>query len=139
MCCAQATAEPSLLTCGLWCIGEFGEMLLPTAGQPLIDKEPPLKCSEKEVVDLLTTILSRKHLDLRVRCVGNAGGRSGGQCRRQGWWACRARPPAGKEAPCRLVGWVWAVHDVRLCVCLCMHVCLCTLRALGAARGAEHA
>eukprot|EP00983_Pelagomonas_calceolata_P099469 1158458-Pelagomonas_calceolata.AAC.12 len=39
-------------------------MLLPTAGQPLIDKEPPLRCSEKEVVDLLTAILSRKHLDL---------------------------------------------------------------------------
>mmetsp|Transcript_434 Transcript_434/g.1115 ORF Transcript_434/g.1115 Transcript_434/m.1115 type:complete len:863 (+) Transcript_434:107-2695(+) len=62
-----ATAESSLLCCGLWCIGEFGEMLLPTAGQPLIDKEPPLRCSEKEVVDLLTAILSRKHLDLSVR------------------------------------------------------------------------
>jgi hypothetical protein len=43
-------------------------MLLPTAGQPLIDKEPPMTCSEKDILDVLAAVLNRKHLDQSVRC-----------------------------------------------------------------------
>ncbi|KAJ9508579.1 hypothetical protein QJQ45_012110 [Haematococcus lacustris] len=63
----QDVAHTSLLITGLWCIGEFGEMLLPGAGGPLLEGEPVCNASEKDVVDLLAVILLRKASEAIVR------------------------------------------------------------------------
>ncbi len=69
---AQDVAERSLLVTGLWCIGEFGEMLVATpgagaAGGPLLEGEPPLRCSDKDVVDLVAVAVLRKQTDAVVK------------------------------------------------------------------------
>lgn len=40
-----------------WCIGEYGEMLLPGSGGPLADGETSIPASESEIVDLLNGLL----------------------------------------------------------------------------------
>jgi hypothetical protein len=43
----QDIAETSLLITALWCIGEFGEMLLPGVGGPLLEGEPACNAADK--------------------------------------------------------------------------------------------
>lgn len=42
-------AAPSLLSTGVWCVGEYGEMLLPSMGGPLLEGEAPLAVSDSDV------------------------------------------------------------------------------------------
>ncbi|KXZ55609.1 hypothetical protein GPECTOR_2g1159 [Gonium pectorale] len=53
------TAAPSLLTTAVWVIGEYGEMLLPSMGGPLLEGEPPLAVSDGDIVSLLEMLLRR--------------------------------------------------------------------------------
>ncbi|KAG2434067.1 hypothetical protein HXX76_007795 [Chlamydomonas incerta] len=54
------SAAPTLVCTAVWVIGEYGEMLLPDLGGPLLPGEPPLPVSEADVVSLLEVVL-RKH------------------------------------------------------------------------------
>lgn len=51
----------SLITVSCWCIGEFGEYLL--NGAQVLDDEKSFTVSEKEVVDLLETVLQQMSYD----------------------------------------------------------------------------
>lgn len=64
----QDVAERSLLITSLWCIGEFGESLLPGGGGPLLEGEPSLNVTDKDIVDTLATVVLRKaQTDITVR------------------------------------------------------------------------
>ncbi|EFJ49536.1 hypothetical protein VOLCADRAFT_101862 [Volvox carteri f. nagariensis] len=52
-------AAPTLLHTAVWVIGEYGEMLLPSMGGPLLEGEPQLAVSDTEVVSLLETVVRR--------------------------------------------------------------------------------
>ncbi|GLI68027.1 hypothetical protein VaNZ11_012350 [Volvox africanus] len=52
-------AAPTLLRAAVWVIGEYGEMLLPSMGGPLLEGEAPMAVSDAEVVSLLETVLRR--------------------------------------------------------------------------------
>ncbi|GIL79860.1 hypothetical protein Vretimale_12443 [Volvox reticuliferus] len=52
-------AAPTLLRTAVWVIGEYGEMLLPSMGGPLLEGEAPMAVSDAEVVALLETVLRR--------------------------------------------------------------------------------
>ncbi|KAG2453880.1 hypothetical protein HYH02_002086 [Chlamydomonas schloesseri] len=54
------TAAPILVCTAVWVVGEYGEMLLPDLGGPLLPGEAPLPVSEADVVSLLEVVL-RKH------------------------------------------------------------------------------
>ena len=55
----QDVAEQSLVITALWALGEFGEMLLPGAGGPLLEGEPPLTVSDLDVAVLVEGVARR--------------------------------------------------------------------------------
>lgn len=65
----QDVADTSLLITSLWCIGEFGEMLLPGAGGTLLEGEPAVNATDKDVVDLVAAVVLRRASDPVVRWV----------------------------------------------------------------------
>uniref|UniRef100_A0A7S0S2A3 AP-1 complex subunit gamma n=2 Tax=Chlamydomonas leiostraca TaxID=1034604 RepID=A0A7S0S2A3_9CHLO len=63
----QDVADTSLLITSLWCVGEFGEMLVAGSGVPLLEGEPAVSCSDRDIVDLVATVLAKKAADVVVR------------------------------------------------------------------------
>ncbi|GAX74370.1 hypothetical protein CEUSTIGMA_g1819.t1, partial [Chlamydomonas eustigma] len=63
----QDVADTSLLLTATWCLGEFGEMLLPGAGGPLLEAEPPLAVSELDIVQLIEVVAKKSKADSNVR------------------------------------------------------------------------
>lgn len=55
----QDVADLSLVVTALWCIGEFGEMLLPGAGGALLEGEPALDVSDLDVVVLVENVAKK--------------------------------------------------------------------------------
>mmetsp|Transcript_34996 Transcript_34996/g.77859 ORF Transcript_34996/g.77859 Transcript_34996/m.77859 type:complete len:861 (-) Transcript_34996:442-3024(-) len=62
----QDVCERSLAITALWCIGEFGEMLIPGAGGPLLENEPALNVGDFDIAVLVES-LTRKTKDVIVR------------------------------------------------------------------------
>eukprot|EP00198_Chlamydomonas_reinhardtii_P006516 XP_001695852.1 gamma-adaptin [Chlamydomonas reinhardtii] len=60
------SASPILVCTAVWVIGEYGEMLLPELGGPLLPGEAPLPVSEADVVSLLEVVLRRHRAEAVV-------------------------------------------------------------------------
>lgn len=60
--CQNGNEQESLLRVTVWCIGEYGEMLVNHAGE--LEGEEPLTVTESDAVDVLETILKRSKTDM---------------------------------------------------------------------------
>lgn len=60
--CQNGNEQESLLRVTVWCIGEYGEMLVNHAGE--LEGEEPLTVTESDAVDVLETILKRSKADM---------------------------------------------------------------------------
>lgn len=56
-------ADASLVITSVWAVGEFGDLLLPSAGGALLDGEAPLTVSDAEIVGTLEAIIKRTNLE----------------------------------------------------------------------------
>ncbi|KAL2510383.1 AP-1 complex subunit gamma-2 [Forsythia ovata] len=61
-----AGEQETLVRVAVWCIGEYGEMLVNNAG--MLDGEDPITVTESEAVDVVEIAISR-HLDLPTRAM----------------------------------------------------------------------
>eukprot|EP00252_Welwitschia_mirabilis_P004363 TRINITY_DN1469_c0_g1_i6.p1 TRINITY_DN1469_c0_g1~~TRINITY_DN1469_c0_g1_i6.p1 ORF type:complete len:906 (+),score=208.03 TRINITY_DN1469_c0_g1_i6:268-2985(+) len=63
----HGNAEGSLARVTVWCIGEYGEMLINHAGE--LEGEDPITVTESDIVDLLEEILRRTKSDATTRAM----------------------------------------------------------------------
>ncbi|KAK4488848.1 hypothetical protein RD792_004638 [Penstemon davidsonii] len=64
----QAAGEQeTLIRVAVWCIGEYGEMLVANAG--VLDIEDPMTITEADAVDVVETAIKRHSLDLTTRAM----------------------------------------------------------------------
>ncbi|KAF3779096.1 AP-1 complex subunit gamma-2 [Nymphaea thermarum] len=62
-----STDQESLVRVGVWCIGEYGEMLVNHAGE--LEGEEPITVTEFDVVDLLDNVLKRSTSDVTTKAM----------------------------------------------------------------------
>ncbi|KAL1565654.1 AP-1 complex subunit gamma-2-like isoform X1 [Salvia divinorum] len=63
----KSSEQETLVRVAVWCIGEYGEMLISNAG--LLDVEDPIAVTEAETVDLVETAINRNSLDLTTQAM----------------------------------------------------------------------
>ncbi|CAA3000016.1 AP-1 complex subunit gamma-2-like [Olea europaea subsp. europaea] len=62
-----AGEQETLVRVAVWCIGEYGEMLVGNAG--MLNQEDPITVTESDAVDVIETAIKRHSLDLATRAM----------------------------------------------------------------------
>ncbi|XP_042049011.1 AP-1 complex subunit gamma-2-like isoform X2 [Salvia splendens] len=63
----KSSEQETLVRVAVWCIGEYGEMLVGNAG--MLDVEDPITVTEAEAVDLVETAIKRHYSDLTTQAM----------------------------------------------------------------------